>query len=98
MPFAKLQDARIWYMLEGEPGSPVVVLSNSLGADLTMWDAQIPSLLRRFRVLRYDMRGQGLSTVTPGPYTMEQLGRDVLALLGQEFGMRLEHLDRFQRT
>ncbi len=81
MPFAELHDARIWYMLEGEPGSPVVVLSNSLGADLTMWDAQVPALLTRFRVLRYDTRGHGLSSTPQGPYTIADLGTDVLELL-----------------
>jgi 3-oxoadipate enol-lactonase len=46
-----------------------------------MWDAQIPALARKFRVLRYDSRGHGLSDVTPGPYTIESLGRDVVGLL-----------------
>ena len=81
MPFAELPGARIRYMLEGQPGSPVVVLSNSLGADLTMWDAQVPSLLTRFRVLRYDTRGHGLSSAPQGPYTIAELGTDVLELL-----------------
>ena len=46
-----------------------------------MWDAQIPALAQKFRVLRYDSRGHGLSDVTPGPYTIEILGRDVVGLL-----------------
>jgi 3-oxoadipate enol-lactonase len=46
-----------------------------------MWDAQIPQLEQYFRILRYDTRGQGRSSVTPGDYTIEQLGRDVLGLL-----------------
>jgi 3-oxoadipate enol-lactonase len=45
-----------------------------------MWDPQIPELAKTYRVLRYDTRGHGQSEVTPGPYTFEQLGRDVLAL------------------
>src|SRR5260370_296588 len=45
-----------------------------------MWDAQMPELHKHFRVLRYDTRGHGQSEVTPGPYSFEQLGRDVLAL------------------
>jgi 3-oxoadipate enol-lactonase len=59
----------------------VVVLSNSLGTNLAMWDAQVPTLAQRFRVLRYDSRGHGLSGVTPGPYTIEGLSRDVVGLL-----------------
>ena len=76
-----VQGARFNSRVEGPPDAPWLVLSNSLGADLTMWDDQMPALAERFRVLRYDTRGHGASSVTPGPYTIEQLGRDVLALL-----------------
>lgn len=58
-----------------------MVLSNSLGTSHGMWDAQLPSLARHFRVLRYDTRGHGASDVPPGPYDMAALGRDVLGLL-----------------
>jgi 3-oxoadipate enol-lactonase len=67
--------------VDGAQDAPVLVLSNSLGTDLSMWDAQIPELSARFRVVRYDTRGHGASPVTPGPYTIGQLGRDVLMLL-----------------
>lgn len=67
--------------VDGPPDAPVLVLSNSLGTNYSMWDAQMPALTARYRVLRYDARGHGASPVTPGPYTMEELGRDVLALL-----------------
>jgi 3-oxoadipate enol-lactonase len=46
-----------------------------------MWQPQLAAFERRFRVLRYDSRGHGRSSVTPGPYTIELLSRDVLALL-----------------
>jgi 3-oxoadipate enol-lactonase len=46
-----------------------------------MWDQQVPTFTREFRVLRYDSRGHGQSEVTPGPYTIDGLGRDVLGLL-----------------
>jgi 3-oxoadipate enol-lactonase len=59
----------------------VLVLSNSLGADLSMWKAQVEPFARRFRVLRYDTRGHGASAATAGPYNFDQLGGDVLALL-----------------
>jgi 3-oxoadipate enol-lactonase len=83
MPFAQLTDGRLQYEITGTPDAPVLVFSNSLGATLSMWDSQAPVFQKQFRVLRYDTRGHGQSTVTPGPYTIEQLGRDVLALLDE---------------
>lgn len=80
MPFAKSIDAQIHYSLEGQAGNPALILSNSLGADLSMWDLQIPEFTKSFRVLRSDTRGHGKSSVTPGPYSIEQLAKDVLAL------------------
>jgi len=81
MPFAQLDDVRIHYDLAGPASTPALVFSNSLGATLGMWDPQMPALRKQFRVLRYDTRGHGQSSVTPGPYAIEQLGHDVLALL-----------------
>ena len=80
MAFARLHDIRCYYRLEGAAARPVVVLAHSLGLDHTMWDPQIAALTARFRVLRYDLRGHGGSDATPGDYTVEQLGRDALAL------------------
>jgi len=76
-----VQHERFNCRLDGRADAPVVVLSNSLGTNLAMWDEQLPALTQRFRVLRYDQRGHGASSVTPGPYTIAQLGRDVLGLL-----------------
>ena len=73
--------SRLRCRFEGPSGAPVLVLSNSLGADLAMWDPQMPALARAFRVLRYDSRGSGGSSVSPGPYSIERLGRDVIGLL-----------------
>jgi 3-oxoadipate enol-lactonase len=81
MPFADLKDARIHYKLEGSEKASVLMFSNSLGTDLTMWDAQAAEMAMKFRVLRYDQRGHGQSSSPVGPYTIEKLGRDVLALL-----------------
>ena len=69
------------HRLDGPAGAPVVVLSNSLGTTLEMWDPQLPALTRSFRVLRYDQRGHGRSDVPPGPYTLGELGQDLLGLL-----------------
>src|ERR687894_2393503 len=71
----------VHHLLEGSEDAPVLVLSNSLGTTLGMWDEQAPALNERFRLLRYDHRGHGGSPVPPGPYRIEDLGRDVLALL-----------------
>lgn len=81
MGFVQLADGELNYQLDGPEDAPVLVLSNSLGTDLHMWDLQIPALAEHFRVLRFDTRGHGRSLVTPGPYSIEQLGQDVLALL-----------------
>jgi len=81
MSFMEISGARLKYRFDGDHNAPVVVLSNSLGTNLFMWDPQVPALAEKFRVLRYDTRGHGQSAVTPGPYTIEGLGRDVLGLL-----------------
>jgi len=77
----QLADGVLNYRLEGPEAAPVLVLSNSLGTDLGMWDAQAAVWREHFRVLRYDTRGHGASLVTAGPYSIAQLGADVLALL-----------------
>ena len=69
------------HLLESPEDAPVPVLSNSLGTTLAMWDEQAPALNERFRLLRHDHRRYGGSPVPPGPYTIEELGRDVTALL-----------------
>jgi 3-oxoadipate enol-lactonase len=60
-----------------------LLLINSLGADLSMWEPQMPALAGRFRVIRYDARGHGRSPVPRGRYALADLGRDALALLDQ---------------
>jgi 3-oxoadipate enol-lactonase len=80
MPFAQSGELRTHYELSGSEG-PVLMFCNSLGTDFSMWDAQAARLGRDFRILRYDARGQGRSSVTAGDFTMEQLGRDVVDLL-----------------
>jgi len=80
MPFVDSGELKTHYALSGE-SERVLVFSNSLGTDFSMWDAQMPDLERRFRILRYDTRGHGLSSVTPGEYTVERLGLDILGVL-----------------
>lgn len=81
MPLIDANATRFNYQIDGPAHAPVVMLSNSLGTTLSMWDSQVPTLSQKFRVLRYDMRGHGLTLVTPGPYTIEGLARDVVGLL-----------------
>jgi len=81
MTYIQISGTRFNYRLDGSAGAPWVVLSNSLGTNLAMWDAQASALNEKFRVLRYDSRGHGRSDVTPGPYTIAGLGRDVIGLL-----------------
>ncbi|ALS59102.1 alpha/beta fold hydrolase [Pandoraea norimbergensis] len=83
--FDTTDGARIAYRLDGPDHAPVLVLSNSIGTDLHMWDAQIADFSQHFRVLRYDARGHGASSVPPGPYSLARLGEDVVELL--------DHLD-----
>jgi 3-oxoadipate enol-lactonase len=80
MAFVDIGGLRTHYALTGDTG-PVLLLSNSLGTDFSMWNPQLADLERNFRVLRYDTRGHGETSVTPGDYTIEQLGRDVIGLL-----------------
>jgi 3-oxoadipate enol-lactonase / 4-carboxymuconolactone decarboxylase len=69
------------HRLEGPAGAPVVMFANSLGTTLEMWDDQAAALAARFRVLRFDTRGHGGSPVPPGPYTVDAMADDALALL-----------------
>jgi len=82
MPDIKTDDGcTIHVELEGPEHAPVLMLSNSLGTNLHMWDDQVGPFTKHFRLVRYDRRGHGRSGVPKGPYTMERLGRDVLAVL-----------------
>lgn len=68
-------------VIDGDVDAPPLVLSNSLGTTLEMWAPQVDEFSKTCRVIRYDTRGHGGSVVTPGPYTVEGLGRDVLSIL-----------------
>lgn len=68
-------------VVEGPADAPVVLLAGSLGSTLEMWDPQVSALAERFRVVRYDARGHGRSPVPPGPYSLDDLVDDAVALL-----------------
>ena len=87
----KANGINIRYELEGPSSAPVVTLSHSLSADLSMWDPQMKALTGKYRVLRYDMRGHGGTDVSEGPYSLEGLAADVHELL-VALGIRQTHL------
>jgi 3-oxoadipate enol-lactonase len=81
MPMIDADGCLINVSVEGRESGPTLMLSNSLGCTLQMWEPQMRALTQVFRVIRYDRRGHGKSGVPPGPYSMERFGRDVLAIL-----------------
>ena len=80
LPFATIHNARMFYRLQGNAGRPVLILSHSISTDQAMWELQIGDLLPHFQILRYDTRGHGASEATTGEYSIEMLGKDILAL------------------
>ena len=81
MPIIKADDGcALNVEVEGPANAPVLMMSNSLGTNLHMWDDQAPALSKQFRLVRYDRRGHGKSGAPKGPYTMDRLGKDVLAI------------------
>ena len=81
MPMIDADGCLLHVSVEGRQGGPTLMLSNSLGCTLQMWQPQMKALTQLFRVIRYDRRGHGKSGVPPGPYSMDRFGRDVLAIL-----------------
>jgi 3-oxoadipate enol-lactonase len=77
----KANGIEINYRLEGPDGAPVLMLSNSLLTDYTMWDLQVPAFTQKYRLLRYDSRGHGDTEATAGPYSMGMLAADAVGLL-----------------
>jgi 3-oxoadipate enol-lactonase / 4-carboxymuconolactone decarboxylase len=87
VPFAKINNTRLFYRLEGSSTKPVLILSHSIGTDHNMWAPQMADWLPHLQILRYDTRGHGASDGAKGDYSIELLGQDVLAvadLLGIE--------------
>jgi 3-oxoadipate enol-lactonase len=81
MPMIQSDGCRLNAQVEGPERAPVLMLCNSLGTDLHMWDDQVEAITGRFRLVRYDRRGHGKSEAPKGPYNMEMLGRDALAVM-----------------
>jgi 3-oxoadipate enol-lactonase/4-carboxymuconolactone decarboxylase len=81
MPFARRGGLRIYWKLEGAADRPALVLLNSIGTDMGVWDRALPHLLRSFRVLRIDTRGHGASDAPDEDYSLSELAADVLAVM-----------------
>jgi 3-oxoadipate enol-lactonase len=67
--------------ISGPDNAPVLLLGGSLGTTLDMWDPQVPALSAAHRVIRFEYRGHGGSPVPTGPYTIDELGQDVVTML-----------------
>ena len=81
MPYVQRDGCRLNYVVEGDPRAQTLLLSNSLGSTHELWAPQVEGLGSVFRLIRYDTRGHGSSSVPDGPYSIEMLGLDALAVL-----------------
>jgi 3-oxoadipate enol-lactonase len=85
-----MSEARLAASLDGPDGAPVLVLANPIGTTRAIWAAQVPVLQRHFRLLRFELRGHGeagaRSPAPAGPYSMAELGTDVLGLM-RDYGV-----------
>ena len=86
-----MSPVEVHHRIDGPGGAPPLLLANSLGTTTAMWDPQIPALAERFRVIRYDHRGHGGSPVPAGPYSLDDLGADAVALLDR-LGIERAHV------
>ncbi|WP_170416915.1 3-oxoadipate enol-lactonase [Ruegeria atlantica] len=81
MQIADIGNVQIHYRIDGDPDGAPIVFANSLGTDLRLWNDLLPHLPTGLRIIRFDMRGHGLSSQPPAPYSMGALVRDVEGLL-----------------
>ncbi|MEI6644040.1 MAG: 3-oxoadipate enol-lactonase [Novosphingobium sp.] len=81
MPFSVSAGTRIYWKLEGEESARGLVLLNSIGTDMDLWDAALPALRKSFRLLRIDTRGHGASDAPAGDYTLAELAGDVFGVM-----------------
>lgn len=80
MPYANLAGTRIHWTVSGPDDAPTIMLLNSIGTDMTLWDRVVPHLTG-FRLLRMDTRGHGASDATEGDYSLSMLAGDVIAVM-----------------
>jgi 3-oxoadipate enol-lactonase len=90
MPVIDSHGCPIDVEVTGPADAPVLMLSSSLGTTKHMWDPQMDAFAKKYRVVRYDKRGHGKSGVPKGPYSMEMLGRDAVAIID---GLKLDKIN-----
>ena len=81
MPMIEVAGLPFHVSVEGPADAPPLMLGNSLSSNMAMWEPQMPALKERYRVIRYDHRGHGRSAAPFGPYSMDRLGQDALAIM-----------------
>jgi 3-oxoadipate enol-lactonase/4-carboxymuconolactone decarboxylase len=91
MPEIEREGGRIHWRADGPPNAPALLCSNSLGSDLELWRPQLGAL-GACRIIRYDTRGHGRSSATPGPYDLDLLGNDAVAVLDAAGAKRADFL------
>ena len=89
--FASINGLQVHHVIDGPAGAPWVTFVTGIANDVTMWDGQVAALAGNYRVLRYDLRGQGRTAPTPGPYSIASLGADLIGLW-DALGIRQSHL------
>jgi 3-oxoadipate enol-lactonase/4-carboxymuconolactone decarboxylase len=89
--FIGVGDLNVHVQVDGPPGAPALLLLHSLGTSLHVWDDQARALANSFRVIRPDLRGHGLTTVTTGPYSIEGMAKDMLGVLNA-LGVEVAHV------
>ena len=81
MPVFRTNDTRLYYRVEGNYAGKVILFHHSLGANLTLWDRHAGQFEDHHRIVRFDARGHGRSSVPEGPYDVRQFGHDTIALM-----------------
>ncbi|QJR05067.1 3-oxoadipate enol-lactonase [Sphingobium yanoikuyae] len=79
MAFILRPGATLYWKRDGRDDAPALLLLNSIGTDMDLWDGVLPHLRDRFAVLRIDARGHGATIAEPGDYALAMLADDVLA-------------------
>ena len=77
----RVGDIEIAHRWDGPAGAPVVMMAHAMGTSHKIWDRQVPALVDRYRLLRYDWRGHGDTDAPPGPYTLEQFVADAVGTM-----------------
>lgn len=83
MPFVTRNNIRIYWKLEGADARPTLLLLNSIGTDMSLWDQVLPFLKTEFQLVRMDMRGHGASDSPGGDYSLPMLAADAVAVLDE---------------